>query len=296
MTGEVLRYAAFPDEDSTSSSPGNPAGVVLGAETLTEAQMQTIAETIGYSETAFLAPIGPGSRDEFRTRYFSPKAEVDFCGHATIAAAVAVAERHGAGDVVMVTNAGRVTVRTQERGRTITATLTSPATSSRPVAPRVLTAALSALRLSPESLDPRYPARVAFAGNHHLVLGVTEAHVLDDLDYDYVSLDALMALEGWTTVHVFHHAGHHLYTARNAFPPGGVREDPATGAAAAAFGGYLRELGLVEVPCTVTVLQGHQMGSPSRLMVGIDGDHPGIEVTGTATRLSPSPYDEIDLP
>ena len=47
-----------------------------------------------------------------------------------------------------------------------------------------------------------------------------------------------------------------VFHARDPFPPGGVVEDPATGAAAAAFGAYLRELGLVDVPGTVTAAPG----------------------------------------
>lgn len=75
-----------------------------------------------------------------------------------------------------------------------------------------------------------------------------------------------------------------LFSARNPFPPGGVVEDPATGAAAAAFGGYLRALGLVDVPAQVTVLQGQDMGQPSRLLIDISNDD-RVRVTGTASAL-----------
>lgn len=61
---------------------GNPAGVVLNAEHLTEKQMQTVAAQIGYSETAFVCK---SDRADFRVRFFTPNAEVDLCGHATIA-------------------------------------------------------------------------------------------------------------------------------------------------------------------------------------------------------------------
>ena len=61
-------------------------------------------------------------------------------------------------------------------------------------------------------------------------------------------------------------------------------EDPATGAAAAAFGGYLRTLGLVDVPAQVTVLQGQDMGRPSRLLIDITNDD-RVRVTGSASAL-----------
>ena len=79
---EILRYAAF----SGDPSGGNPAGIMLDATGLDDATMQGIAADIGYSETAFLTPTGPATA---RVRYFAPIAEVPFCGHATIASAVA---------------------------------------------------------------------------------------------------------------------------------------------------------------------------------------------------------------
>jgi PhzF family phenazine biosynthesis protein len=77
-----------------------------------------------------------------------------------------------------------------------------------------------------------------------------------------------------------------VYYARNPFPPGGIVEDPATGAAAAAFGGYLRELGLVSTPATITVHQGHDMGRPGTITVTVPAEpDSGIAVTGTAVQL-----------
>ena len=78
-----------------------------------------------------------------------------------------------------------------------------------------------------------------------------------------------MAARDWTTLQLVHRVGPADFRARNPFPPGGVVEDPATGAAAAALGGYLRELGLVEPPARVTISQGADMGRPSLLTVEV---------------------------
>lgn len=94
-----------------------------------------------------------------------------------------------------------------------------------------------------------------------------------------------MAEQAWTTLQLVHAHSPALYAARNPFPPGGVVEDPATGAAAAAFGGYLRTLGLVDMPAQVTVLQGEDMGRPSRLLIDISSDDDRVRVTGTAAAL-----------
>jgi PhzF family phenazine biosynthesis protein len=89
-----------------------------------------------------------------------------------------------------------------------------------------------------------------------------------------------------TTIDLVWRESPSVYHARNPFPPGGVVEDPATGAAAAAFGGYLRELGLVTPPATVTIYQGQDMGRPSTITVTIPAEPDGgIAVSGTAVAM-----------
>jgi PhzF family phenazine biosynthesis protein len=279
MTDDVLRYAAFTDRPSG----GNPAGVVLDAAGMSDEQMLAIAVELGYSETAFLTG-GEGAEREIR--YFSPLAEVPFCGHATVATAVALAERDGAGEVVFQTRSGPVPVSTRldDQGR-ITATLTSVAPHVDELEEMDLDEALAALGWAREELDPELPPRVGFAGAHHLVIGAATRERLADLDYDFDRLGALMAARDWTTVQLVWREQPLRFHSRNPFPPGGVVEDPATGAAAAAFGAYLRELGLVEPPATVTILQGEDLGRPGRLLVDIHDDRPEIDVTGEAVPI-----------
>lgn len=293
MNPTILSYAAFTD----SGAGGNPAGVVLEAAGLTDAQMLAIAQDVGYSETAFVLP-DPDSSDprRLRLRYFSPVAEVAFCGHATIATAVAIADRDGTGRLQLTTMAGPVAVDTFSDVSGATATLTSPPARTTPVQADVLQRALSALRWSPDDLDPRYPAHVAHAGNDHLILAASTLDRLASFEYDYVALEQLMNEVGWTTVHAFWAETATTFHARNAFPPGGVVEDPATGAAAAAFGGYLRTLGMVPVPGRVTILQGEHMGSPSRLLVDLKADTDRVHVTGAATQLHTHSRLEFELP
>ena len=108
--------------------------------------------------------------------------------------------------------------------------------------------------------------------------------MLAGLDYDYPALAALMEEHDWTTMQLVHRERPDLFHARDPFPPGGVVEDPATGAAAAALGGYLRALGLVPHSRRVTIRQGEDMGRPSLLLVDIP-EQGGIDVTGSAARL-----------
>ncbi len=274
----ILRYTAFTD----SPDGGNPAGVVLDASTLSDERMQEIAAELGYSETAFATRREDGG---FDVRYFSPEAEVPFCGHATIATGVALAERDGPGLLSFHTQAGEVPVATQGANGNVTATLTSVAPHVEPAPRQLLDEALTALSWTEEDLDPSLPPRVSYAGARHLILAAQTRERLADLDYDFEALKATMLAHDLTTVDLVHREDELTFHARNPFPVGGVVEDPATGAAAAAFGAYLRELELVQAPATVTVHQGVDMGRPSLLTITIPADRPGIRVSGRAVAM-----------
>lgn len=126
------------------------AGVVLDATGLTDPEMLAIAADLGYSETAFLtSPVVSGS---VRIRYFAPLQEVPFCGHATIATAVAIAERGSPGEVVLKTNAGPVSVRTRRVDGEIVAELVSVPPTSRPAEPALVEQALAAVRWQTDDL------------------------------------------------------------------------------------------------------------------------------------------------
>ena len=268
---EILRLAAFSDDPRG----GNPAGVVLDASGLGAAEMQRIAADVGYSESAFLSATDtPGTYD---IRYFSPEAEVPFCGHATIATGVAL----GNGDHLLRTKSGDVPVRVRD-GK---ATLTSVAPSVRVIGGDDLAEALTLLRWREDELDPALPPRIAYAGAHHLILAAATRERLADLDYDFDGLKAFMLRLDLTTLDLVWREHETRFAARNPFPVGGVVEDPATGAAAASFGAYLRELGAVSPPVRVTVVQGEDMGRPSLIEVDVDDTRSEIAVTGTAVAV-----------
>ncbi|MCF2525859.1 PhzF family phenazine biosynthesis protein [Yinghuangia soli] len=277
---EILKYTAF----SADPSGGNPAGVVPDATGLTEPRMLEIAADLGFSETAFLFPTGERA---YRIRYFSPLAEVAFCGHATIATAVALGERIGPGTIELATQAGPVPVDVTadpESGR-LSATLTSPPVSSTAASDDDVARTLAALGWSADDLDPAYPPHVADAGNLHLVLAAATRARLADLDYDFEALGKLTAERNWTTVHLFWAESPTVFHARDPFPTGGVVEDPATGAAAAAFTGYLRDLGFIGADTAITIHQGVDMGRPSLLAASPIPHRPNTKVTGTAVAL-----------
>jgi PhzF family phenazine biosynthesis protein len=275
----ILSYAAFTE----TPEGGNPAGVVLDASALNDTEMLKIAADLGYSETAFV--VARDTPNEYDVRYFAPEAEVPFCGHATIATGVALAERDGAGTLVFHTKAGSVPVFTEGETGGITATLTSVEPHTEDVPEDVLDNALDALGWDKRELDETLPPKIAYAGARHLILAAATRERLADLDYDFDALKQLMLDLDLITVDLVYREDETTFHARNPFPVGGVVEDPATGAAAAAFGNYLRATGNVSAPATVTVHQGVDMGRPSLLTIDIDDTRPEIRVSGRAVAM-----------
>jgi len=280
---EILRYAAFTEDPAG----GNPAGVVLDAAALDDAEMQRIATEVDDAETAFVT----GRTGRARTvRYFSPIAEVPFCGHATVATAIAIAEREGPGTVRFATPVGEIVIETTDDEGGLQAAFTSVDTDVAHFPEFVLDALLELLDVDRTHLDERYPPRMAFAGNWHPVVVFADAAVFDEFVFDPGAVRAFIDAQGWpTTITVLHRIadaadGGLRFEARNLFPVGRITEDPATGSAAAAVGGYLRGLGVVHPPARVLIEQGRHVGRPSELTVDIP-ERGGIVVSGRAVPI-----------
>lgn len=279
-SGSLYRLSAF----ATTPTGGNPAGVWIGEQLPTPTEMLRIAKHVGFSETAFLA----SAEGERRTvRFYSAEAEVPFCGHATIAAGVKLGQLSGEGEYRFDTAVGEVAVVVRMGGALPEAALTSVPPKHVPASTQLVSQVLAILSWSEADLDPSIPPALAFAGAWHLVIAAATAERLSRLDYDFEALRQAMLEAGLTTIQLVWRERADLFHARNPFPVGGVIEDPATGAAAAALGGYLRDAGLIGAPAAITIRQGEAMGRPSRLNVYVP-ESGGIVVSGNAVDL-PAP-------
>ncbi len=274
----VLRIAAFSD----GNTGGNPAGVMLADEFPGDAEMQRIAAEVGFSETAFAVPTGAG----WRVRYFSPESEVPFCGHATIALGAALALRHGDGVFSLALNAAEITVEGRRSAGLVCAALQSPPTRSMPAPAQLVSDVLALFGYTHDDLDPAIPPALAHGGADHLVLGLKTRAGLASMKYDLNAGRSLMKQEGLVTILLAHAQASQLFHTRNPFAFGGVYEDPATGAATAAFAGYLRDIGWPHGG-VIDVVQGEDMGVRCRLRAEIPVS-PGssIRVSGTARIMS----------
>ncbi|MBZ9676570.1 PhzF family phenazine biosynthesis protein [Mesorhizobium sp. ES1-1] len=274
---EVLKIAAFSDGDAG----GNPAGVVIGDALPDAAAMQRIAADVGFSETAFAAPHGTG----WRVRYFSPESEVPFCGHATIALGAALVRQFGDGVFPLTLNQASITVEGFRDGANVAAALQSPPTSSKPAPPRLVAEALELFGYTPADLDPAIPPALIHGGADHLVLALGTREALAAMAYEIKAGQTLMRREGLVTILLAFAETPRLFHTRNPFASGGVYEDPATGAATAAFAGYLRDIGWAHGGA-IEIVQGEDMGMRSRLRADIPpAAGSSIKVSGTARMM-----------
>ncbi len=275
----VIKIAAFSEGDNG----GNPAGVLIGDELPSDAEMQRIAAQVGFSETAFAAPTETG----WRVRYFSPESEVPFCGHATIALGAALALKHGDGVFALTLNSANITVEGHSNEALMSAALQSPPTRSSLAPPQLVSSALGLFGYTQDDLDLRIPPALIHGGAAHLLLGLKTRAALAAMQYDLDAGRSLMIQEGLTTIVLAYSETPQLFHTRNPFASGGVYEDPATGAAAAALAGYLRDIGWPHGGM-INIVQGEDMGMRSRLCAEIPSP-PGssIRVSGKA-RIMPS--------
>jgi PhzF family phenazine biosynthesis protein len=271
---DLLRIAAFSDADRG----GNPAGVLIADTHPGEDEMRRIAAEVGYSETAFAMPQG----DAWRVRYFSPESEVPFCGHATIALGAALALAHGNGVYRLHLNSADITVTGECDGEQISAALQSPPTHSEPMPAGLLAEVLELFGYTDDDLNSAIPPARVHGGADHLALCLNSRAALAAMQYQLDAGRELMNRENLITILFAYAETPRRFHTRNPFASGGVYEDPATGAATAAFAGYLRDLDWPHEGA-IEIVQGEDMGMPSRLWADIPPE-PGssIRVAGTA--------------
>ena len=275
---EILRLAAFSD----GTTGGNPAGIVIEPAFPKAMIMRQVAADVGYSETAFAVPIDGG----WKVRYFSPESEVPFCGHATIALGAVLAQQQGAGTFNLRLKASDISVSGKPDGELYSATLTSPPTSTSACPEELLPQALQLFGLSSAQLNMTLPPVIADAGSAQLMLTLNDRDDLRTMNYDLSAGKALMDAADLVGISLLYFDERGVVHTRSAFASGGVLEDPATGAAAAALGGYLREVDWPGYLNGIDIVQGEDMGMRSILRVDLT-DEAGspVQVSGTARSL-----------
>jgi PhzF family phenazine biosynthesis protein len=241
---------------------GNPAIVVLDADSLTAAEMQTIATEVN-GETAFVLESEANDHD-MQVKYFTPRHAVPFVGHATIAAQYVRAKTEGkpAGLIRQRTGAGIVEVEVTEADGDLRVSITQNPPSLGPIiADHHRTQVLNSLGISSTTLHADCPIQILNKGTSRLLIGLQSAELLGSLKPDFEALAKLtphVGAEGYFVFALNTDGGEQSTQSRMFCPALGIPEDPVSGNAHGMLGVYLVNHGLLTPKQGRVVFRGHQ--------------------------------------
>jgi PhzF family phenazine biosynthesis protein len=261
---------------------GNPAGVVLDADPLSTEQMQAIARELNNGDTAFV--LQPDAEDhDLRVRFFTPRREAAFVGHATLAVHAvraslklqAGSRQKQSGGIIEVDTVGGVSPAR-------IAFHQQPPRLRRQLESSELALLLEALSLTPAELDRRCPAMIVGEHSTRVLLGLERGETLAHLRPDLARLTALSSALGAPGFFLFSLAPAlaDVYSEARMFCPAiGIPEDPVSGNAHALLGAYLMHHTLIDTPrvensagdtIEFTGAQGHHLGRPGRVGIALN--------------------------
>lgn len=278
---KINKVSAF----SYENSGGNPAGVLINNNMLSEERMLEIAKEVNYSETAFLVP---KSNKKFKIRYFSPEMEIPFCGHATIASGYILAKEFGFGKYELELNSGLISIETENKDDKIITSINSFATKTDDLDKNLINSFLDLFNFTKEDLDLNYPIKNAYSGNYHLIIFVKDKKTLENMEYDFEKAKELTRKHNIVTISIIYRESENIFHTRNPFAYGGVYEDPATGSAAIALAEYLRNT-KIKTFGNIEILQGFDMSMPSKIYVEYsDIQNSSIKISGQSRIIKES--------
>ena len=280
MSAPTLAYEVV-DVFTGTAFAGNPLAVVLDADDLSTAQLQTLASEFNLSETAF--PMQAADGADYRLRIFTPSVELPFAGHPSVGAAWLLARlgRLAPGARVQSCGAGLLPVQVSPGGGPVTLT-GGPASCGEPLAAGPL---LAAVGLAADDLAGGPAPRAAGAGidwTYLLVRPDALARVTPD--------PARLALLSTTGIAVIAWQDGQARARCLVGGEVGMFEDPATGSAAVGLGVYLAATGLLDDgEHDYVVRQGAEMGRPSTLTCTVEvraGRAVRTTVTGSVVQIA----------
>lgn len=273
---------AMTDAFTRTPGAGNRAGVVQDGRALDVEIMCRIARAVGASETAFV--VDPTASD-IKLRFFTPKEEIPFCGHATVAAVVRLFELgrvRAPSQIEVHTQAGAIPVEIEiGEGGTPRVWMKTPLAKTAP-APLSSELIIDLMRARREALVTRFRP---FACGGQMFLALETRRDLFALAPRWDALAEAGDAHGIRGFYAFTLDvldRHHLWHGRYFAPLVGVREDPVTGSAIAPLARYLAEQGVMKLPkdggtVRSSIEQGDAMGKPGRADIEVVGMPDEIE-------------------
>ncbi|QQT23357.1 PhzF family phenazine biosynthesis protein [Staphylococcus equorum] len=288
---KVYHYDAF----SKKPNKGNPAGVVLNGDDLTETEMQDVAFKVGFNETAF--PIA-SDRADLRIRYFSPKQEMELCGHATMATIYALKTNgwlENKKELTIETNAGVLPIRiTKNEQKEIHITMKQALPQFKKFEGSTYDLA-KAIGIEEVDFDDELPIMYGSTGAWTLLIPIKSLDIFNKMEPNNKVFSSILNEIPNASVHPFclesyyEEADMHGRHFSSTFS--GTIEDPVTGTASGVMGAYFAKYIKKEsdMPINLIVEQGQEMNKDGQMIVNV-AENNEIEITGNAVYVK-----EIDI-
>ncbi|WP_419795592.1 PhzF family phenazine biosynthesis isomerase [Staphylococcus equorum] len=288
---KVYHYDAF----SKKPNKGNPAGVVLNGDDLTETEMQDVAFKVGFNETAF--PIS-SDRADLRIRYFSPKQEMELCGHATMTTIYALKTNgwlENKTELTIETNVGVLPIRiTKNEQKEIHITMKQALPQFKKFEGSRYDLA-KAIGIEEVDFDDELPIMYGSTGAWTLLIPIKSLDIFNKMEPNNKVFSSILNEIPNASVHPFclesyyEEADMHGRHFSSTFS--GTIEDPVTGTASGVMGAYFAKYIKKEsdMPINLIVEQGQEMNKDGQVIVNV-AENNEIEITGNAVYV-----DEIDI-
>lgn len=266
---------------------GNPAGVMLNADALSENDMKKIAGIMGLSETAFVMK---SELADFKVRFFTPNEEVDLCGHATIAAFYALSSQGyiKVGKYSQETKAGVLYVELKED-------FSIMMDQNTPIYYEIISKKeiADSLNITTAEMLEDLPVQIVSTGLRDILVPIINMDILNSINPDLKKVAEISSK--YNTI------GYHIFTleslngsnahCRNLAPLYGIPEESATGTSNGALACYLFKYGKISTnhAAHIVVEQGYSMKKPSEIIVALTTQEKEIlevKVGGKASNLS----------
>lgn len=283
MKVKVYTLNAF----AKTNNGGNPAGVVLHADELTEEHMQEIATKVGLSETAF---IQESNKADFKLRFFTPNKEVDLCGHATIAAFYLLESKGEiqSGEYSEETRAGVLKVQCI-KDKSIFMSQVNPQFYE--ILDKKYIAAT--LNISEEHIRPQLPIQIVSTGLRDVFIPINSLEALYKIKPDFNKIAKISEKLNVTGYHLFSLETENkaIASCRNFAPLYDIPEEAATGTSNGALSCYLYKYGIINKNNSKNLIfeQGYSMGKPSEILASLaisDEKIVEVKVGGTALNIN----------
>lgn len=283
MKIEAYKINAF----AKSIEGGNPAGVVLNADTMSENDMKRIARILGLSETAFVMK---SDCADFKVRFFTPSDEVDLCGHATIGTFSTLLNKGyiKPGNYTQETKAGVLNVEVKE-DLSIMMNQTLPIFYEKINKEEIA----DSLNITTAEILECLPVQIVSTGLRDIFIPIKNIDILNSINPNFKKVERISKKYNTIGYHVFTLESLYNVSAhcRNFAPLYGIPEESATGTSNGALGCYLFKYGKVSLHKALNIIieQGYSMKRPSEIIVSLtieENEILTVKVGGKALNLS----------